>query len=88
MATRHPISALAGFDGGLDDGAPIRELDRVRVLEPVTGDGDEPIPAGSTGTVVGIYAQGAAFEVEFTEPVDALATIEARSLLMVERADG
>ncbi|MCJ2091326.1 DUF4926 domain-containing protein [Methylobacterium sp. J-072] len=44
------------------------------------------VPAGTTGTVVAIYADGEAFEVEFTEPVDTLATVEADTVCLVERA--
>jgi hypothetical protein len=44
------------------------------------------VPAGSIGTVVAIWAGGQAFEVEFTRPVDALATIKPDRLELVERA--
>ncbi|WP_267427170.1 DUF4926 domain-containing protein [Methylobacterium sp. GC_Met_2] len=65
---------------------PVRELDRVRVLLPVMGDDDLTVPAGATGTVVAVYTDGAAFEVEFTEPFDTLATIDAAAVRLVERA--
>ena len=42
------------------------------------------LPAGSTGTVVGIWAEGEAFEVEFAEPFHAVVTIEASKLSRVE----
>jgi hypothetical protein len=71
---------------GAESNEPVRELDRVRVLRAVTGDDDLTVPAGATGTVVAIYADGAAFEVEFTEPVDTLATVEAATVRLVERA--
>ncbi|MCJ2134919.1 DUF4926 domain-containing protein [Methylobacterium sp. J-026] len=71
---------------GADADEPVRELDRVRVLRSVIGDDDLTVPAGATGTVVGIYADGAAFEVEFTEPVDTLATVDAATVCLVERA--
>ncbi|WP_093567334.1 DUF4926 domain-containing protein [Methylobacterium sp. 174MFSha1.1] len=66
----------------------IEELDRVVVLADVLGDDAVPVPAGSVGTVVAIWAGGAAFEVEFTQPVDALATVEAALLSVVDRAAG
>jgi hypothetical protein len=75
-------SGERGFAGS------IRELDRVRILQAVPGDDDLTVPAGATGTVVAIYADGEAFEVEFTEPVDTLATVEATALRLVERIDG
>ena len=65
---------------------PVRELDRVRVLQAVTGDDDLTVPVGATGTVVAVYADGAAFEVEFTEPIDTLATVDAAMVRLVERA--
>lgn len=64
---------------------PVRELDRVRVLRAVLGDDDVTVPAGTAGTVVAVYADGEAFEVEFTEPFDTLATVEADSVCLVER---
>ncbi|MCJ2121230.1 DUF4926 domain-containing protein [Methylobacterium sp. J-077] len=71
--------------GGLGS-EPVRELDRVRILRAVSGDDGVTVPAGSTGTVVAIYADGEAFEVEFTDPVDTLATVEADTVCLVERA--
>ncbi|MCJ2050848.1 DUF4926 domain-containing protein [Methylobacterium sp. J-070] len=52
----------------------------------MTGDDDLTVPAGATGTVVAVYADGAAFEVEFTDPIDTLATVEADTVCLVERA--
>lgn len=77
--TRVP-PAGAEWDG------PVRELDRVRVLRAVQGDDDLTVPAGANGTVVAVYAEEAAFEVEFTDPVDTLATIDAAAVRLVERA--
>ena len=71
--------------GGLGP-EPVRELDRVRVLRAVLGDDDMTVPAGTTGTVVAVYADGEAFEVEFTDPVDTLATVDADTVCLVERA--
>lgn len=72
-------------DGDPAGGPPIRELDRVRLLSAVTGDDAQCVPAGSTGAVVGIYAGGEAFEVEFTRPVDTLATVDGRAVTLVAR---
>jgi hypothetical protein len=58
---KSPVPSL-----GAEADGPVRELDRVRVLEAVTGDDDLTVPVGATGTVVAVYADGAAFEVEFT----------------------
>ncbi|RVU21925.1 DUF4926 domain-containing protein [Methylobacterium oryzihabitans] len=71
-----------------DGDAPhrIRELDRVELLAGVLGDEEVAVPAGAVGTVVSVWAEGAAFEVEFTQPVDALATVDAGLLRVVERA--
>lgn len=66
--------------------AAFQDLDRVRVLTDFEADEGVMVPAGSIGTVVAIWAQGQAFEVEFTQPVDALATIEPGLLELVERA--
>ena len=66
--------------------AAFRDLDRVRVLSDVEADEGVMVPAGSIGTVVAIWARGLAFEVEFTQPVDALATIKPDLLELVERA--
>ncbi|MCF4124007.1 DUF4926 domain-containing protein [Methylobacterium sp. SyP6R] len=71
-----------------DRGEPsrIEELDRVELLADVLGDDQVTVPAGSIGTVVAIWAGGAAFEVEFTRPVDALATVDASLLRVVGHA--
>ena len=41
---------------------------------------DGLLPAGATGTVVHVYSQGRAYEVEFSEPFHTIATIEATAL--------
>jgi len=71
-----------------DRNEPVRveELDRVELLADVVGDDRVMVPAGSVGTVVAIWAGGAAFEVEFTWPVDALATVNAALVKVVARA--
>ena len=55
----------------------IKEHDRIVLTEPVTADGLE---VGDVGTVVHIYADGKAFEVEFTTldgKTATVATVEA-----------
>ncbi|WP_091718483.1 hypothetical protein [Methylobacterium phyllostachyos] len=69
-------------------GALFRELDRVRTLTDTVGEDGEPVPAGSTGTIVAVWNGGAAFDVEFTRPVEALAAIAPNQLALVERAEG
>lgn len=53
------------------------ELDGVCLVFPITTDEGMAIPVGTEGTVVGVWAQGAAYEVEFA---DGLATVEAAHL--------
>ncbi|WP_342149981.1 DUF4926 domain-containing protein [Methylorubrum sp. SB2] len=80
VVTEAPSSpAVGGERQGL------RELDRVELLADVLADEGAPVPLGSVGTVVAIWAGGAAFEVEFTRPVDALATVDAGLLKVVSR---
>lgn len=88
MRMRRQMDPAGRHGSGHDDlkeGSPIRELDRVRVLHALTGDDEQCVPMGATGTVVGVYANGEAFEVEFTQPVDTLATIQRHALHLVER---
>ena len=58
----------------------------MRVLADVlTMDGDT-IAAGTEGTVVAIWGAGEAYEVEFPEPMGALATVKAGQVVRVGRA--
>ena len=63
----------------------VRDLDRVATAAVVTDDG-VTMDAGTEGTVVGIWREGEAYEVEFAEPMGALATVEATGLRPVKRA--
>lgn len=65
----------------------IDELDRVTTNAPVTSDDGETIPSGSTGTVVAVWAEGKAFEVEFYRPFHALATVSIAAVECSERPD-
>lgn len=50
------------------------DLDRVALTADVISDDGDTITAGSEGTVVGVWREGGAYEVEFTAPVAGLAT--------------
>jgi hypothetical protein len=62
-------------------GLPFKELDDVVLTAPVrvvkTG---RDLPAGAHGTVVGVWLDGAAYEVEFSHPFECLVTVRAASL--------
>ena len=62
----------------------VRELDRVR-LAGFYHSGEGVLPAGTEGTVVYRYKDGAAYEVEFIAPIHALVTLRPGEL---ERVDG
>lgn len=74
---------LLGKDG---PGAALRELDDVRVLVDVVTDDGDLIAAGIEGTVVGVWRHGEAYEVEFAEPMGALATVESGDLTRTARS--
>lgn len=62
--------ATAGSVGGF------AELDEVTLTMPVYVEAvGRELPAGSHGTVVGIWQDGQAYEVEFTRPFTCLATV-------------
>lgn len=52
-----------------------KDLDRVLLTADVITDDGDTISAGSAGTIVGVWRDGAAYEVEFTAPVAGLATV-------------
>ena len=84
LQTTPPPRAILGRPRVLARGyeaASIAELDQVTISREVESDDGDTVPAGATGTVVGIWAGGAAFEVEFAEPVSALATVKADAIL-------
>ncbi|MCJ2096356.1 DUF4926 domain-containing protein [Methylobacterium sp. J-072] len=60
----------------LGQGAAIRELSRVTLVDRHETEDGHILPAGSEGTIVGTWARGAAYEVEFTKPFAALVTLE------------
>jgi len=63
-----------------DPGATLRELDDVVLLASVVTDDGDTIPAGTEGTIVGVWKGGEAFFIEFPEPVGALATVPPTDL--------
>ena len=69
-----------------DDVVYLRTVDRsdalaehslVRLSAPVTTDSGITILKGAVGTIVAVLADGAAYEVELTEPTPAVVTVEA-----------
>ena len=58
------------------------ELDEVRLLHAVSTDEGVEVPTGTEGTVVAVWADGAAYEVEFDA---GLATVDAEKLHIATR---
>jgi hypothetical protein len=52
------------------------DLARVTLARPVPSE-EGQVPAGATGTIVHVWSSGAAYEVEFTKPFRAVATVTA-----------
>lgn len=61
-------------------------LDRVALTAAATSDDGDVLAVGAEGTVVSIDADGLVYVVEFSAPPGALATVEATTLRLVERA--
>jgi len=59
------------------------ELSVVEVLSAIRTDDGAEVPAGSRGTVVAEWGDGAAYEVEFARPVVGNATVRAALLRAV-----
>ena len=66
----------------------LKELDRVALLADAPADEGQIVPAGSEGTIVGIWQGGLAYEVEFTQPFHALATVRIEYLRKLLHAEG
>ena len=64
----------------------LRDLDRVALTAVVTTDDGDAMEPGTEGTIAGIWRNGEAYEVEFAQPMGALATVEAADLRLVMRA--
>ncbi|WP_267428450.1 DUF4926 domain-containing protein [Methylobacterium sp. GC_Met_2] len=56
------------------------ELCVVALLREVVTDDGTTVPAGAEGTVVGVWGDGEAYEIEFDEPVVGNATVQADAL--------
>ena len=54
---------------------PLEELSLATLARDVEAD-VRRVPAGSTGTVVGVYRGGVAYEIEFIRPFHCVATVE------------
>ncbi|MGX9981608.1 hypothetical protein [Methylobacterium fujisawaense] len=66
---------------------PIDELDAVTLdVDTRTSEG-ETVPAGTTGTVMAVWGQAEAFEVEFDEPFTGLARIDQSMIRAHQRHD-
>ncbi|HTW69118.1 MAG TPA: hypothetical protein VME47_04450 [Acetobacteraceae bacterium] len=82
--------AAADLGGSRDEGSTagragsgrvFEELADVTLAAPVqVGTLDRELPAGSHGTVVGVWQGGRAYEVEFSEPFECLVTVPAEGL--------
>ena len=59
------------------------ELSVVETLRPVETDDGAAVPAGSRGTIVAVYGDGSAYEVEFARPVVGNCTIRPELLRSV-----
>jgi hypothetical protein len=55
---------------------PIDELDAVTLAVETRTDDGETVPAGIVGTVVAVWGEAEAFDVEFDAPFTGLATID------------
>lgn len=64
---------------GMSARTGIEDLSRVVLCRDVVSEGRR-LPAGSAGTVVGVYRNGAAYEVEFTTPFHTVATVDAAAI--------
>lgn len=63
------------------DAPDFQDLDAVVLLAPAVSDDGTTIPAGTRGTVVGIWAEERSCIVEFAEPDGALATVPSTDLM-------
>lgn len=64
-----------------------RDLERVTIICAATTDDGQTVPAGSEGTIVGVIKEGLAYAVEFSAPVDGLATLLPNELRPLGRAE-
>jgi len=72
-----------GLDGRSGRAKPrpiFPELSRVRLAKEFCLGEGKTLPVGTSGTVVGVWAQGEAYEVEFSKPFHAVLTVPAQQL--------
>lgn len=58
---------------------PLEELSLATLARDVEADGRR-VPAGSTGTIVYVYRDGVAYEVEFFEPFHCVTMVESDAI--------
>lgn len=68
-----------------ESGAPLRELDDVRLRVDLVTDAGDTIPAGTEGTVVYVAPGAETLIVEFSDPEGALVTARASDVVRIER---
>ena len=56
-----------------------KDLERVRLTCDVSSQ-QGTLPKGSTGTILMVFAEGEAYEIEFTRPVEAIVTVKSGDL--------
>ena len=56
-----------------------KDLERVRLTRDVSSQLGT-LPKGSTGTILMVFAEGEAYEIEFARPVEAMVTVKAGDL--------
>ncbi len=87
IANRHVFSPYAVGDvswTGAESLPGIEELADVELVSDQVVDGSM-LPRGSEGTVVHVYRSGKTFEVEFSQPVHALATLRRADIRPLRR---
>jgi hypothetical protein len=71
----------------LSHAGAIRELSRIALTIPQKAEDGRVLPVGSEGTIVGTWARGEAYEVEFTRPFAALVTVEPSQFRITTEPD-
>jgi hypothetical protein len=66
---------------------PIDELDAVTLAVEIQTDDGETVPTGTKGTVVAVWGEAEAFDVEFDAPFTGLATV-SREMICGQRRIG
>jgi hypothetical protein len=75
------ILADAGPESSKNRRHAFHELDQVTLAEAVyVTELERELPVGASGTVVGIWQNGRAYEVEFSQPFECLVTVPSEGL--------